>query len=163
MVTTRLGIAAICAVLITPASWAAQNKAAAPLVSTDIIRIIGSDVDARNVIAQVLADIARLRATVFLASQIRSEWLPMPMIKGVDFVRLPDAQTRGFLSGCGQYWIITALQRTQNVVKLRLELKCGATARDYTGSLQGNAWWVSLDGQGSGYSCPQPDCPCLCR
>ena len=129
-------------------------------MSSDIIRI-GSDVDARNVIAQVLADIARLRATVFLASQIRSEWLPM--IKGVNFVRLPDAQIRGFLSGCGQYWIITALQRTQNIVKLRLEQKCGAAARDYTGSLEGNAWWVTLDGQGSGYWCPLPDCPCVCR
>jgi hypothetical protein len=87
----------------------AQKKAAAPLVSTDmvailssdIVAIIGSDVDARIVIAQVLAETAHLRATVFLASQIRLEWLPV--MKGVDFVRLPDTEIREFLSGCGRY------------------------------------------------------------
>lgn len=161
MVTTRLGIAAICAVLITPASWAAQNKAVVPLVSTDIIGIIGSDADARAVIAQVLAEAAHLRATVVLASQIRREWLPV--MRGVDFVRLSDSEIRPFLSGCGRYWIITNVQRTQNVVRLRLGLKCGCTSRDYTASFDGNIWRVRLNGQGCGCSGPQPDCPCFGR
>ena len=110
MVATPLSIAAICAVLITLASLAAQNKAVVPLVSTDIIGIIGNDVDARAVIAQVLADAAHLRATVVLASQIRREWLPV--MRGVDIVRVSDSEIGPFLSGCGRYWIITALQRT---------------------------------------------------
>jgi hypothetical protein len=57
-------------------------------------------------------------------------------------VRLPD-KIRGFLAGCGKYWIITALERTQNVVSLRLALKCGGAARDYTASLDGSEWRLS--------------------
>jgi hypothetical protein len=158
MVTTRLGIAAICAVLITPVSWAAQDKAAAPLVSTDIIRIIGSDVDARAIIAQVLAETAHLRATVFLASQIRREWLPV--MKGGDFVLLSDTEIRRFLSRCGRYWFITDLERTQSVVRLRLNLKCGGSVRDYTASFGEAGWQVRLNGVGSGYSGLRPDCRC---
>ena len=161
MVATRLGIIAICAISITTASSAAQSKAPAPLVSSDMIDIIGSEVDARAVIAQVLAETAHLRATVFLASQIRSEWLPV--VEGIDFVRLPETEIRTFLSGCGRYWIITGLKRTQNVVTLRLELKCGCTARDYTASLDGNIWRVGLNGVGSGCLGPPPDCPCFGR
>ncbi len=161
MVTTRLGIAAICAVLITTASWAAQNRAVAPLVSTNIIGIIGSDVDARAVIAQVLAETSHLPARVVLASQIRREWLPV--VKGVEFVRLPDSEIRGFLSGCGRYWIVTRLQRTQNVVTLRLELKCGCASREYAASFDGNIWRVRLNGVGSGCPGPPPDCPCFGR
>jgi hypothetical protein len=162
MVRTRLGIAAICAVLITHASWAAQNRAAAPLVSTDIIRIIGSDVHARSVIAQVLAETSHLRATVVLANQIRREWLPV--MRGVDIVRLSDSEIRPFLTGCGRYWVITNVQRTQNVVRLRLEMKCGCTSRDYTASFDGNIWRVHPNGQGCGCGGPQPaDCPCFGR
>jgi len=161
MVTKRLGIAAICAVLITTASWAAQNKAAAPLVSTDIVGIIGSDVDARAVIAQVLAETSHLPARVVLASQIRQEWLPV--VKDADFVRLPDSEISAFLSGCGRYWIISGLQRTQNVVRLRLELKCGCASREYTATFDGNIWRVRQGGVGSGCPGYPPDCPCLGR
>src|SRR5918999_2546067 len=157
MVPTRLAIAAICAVLITPAGWAAQHKPVIALVTTDIVGIIGSDVDARAVIAQVLAEVAHLRATVVLASQIRREWLPV--MKGANFVRLPDAEIRPFLSGCGGYWIITNLQRIRNVVRLRLELQCGCTARDYTATFDGSIWRVRMNGQGCGCAGPQPDCP----
>jgi hypothetical protein len=162
MVTTRLGIAAICAVLAA-ASAAAQNNPVAPLVSADIIRIIGSDGDARDVIAHALADAAHNRRVTFvLASQIRRDW--RPVMKDVDVVRLPDTAIGTFLSDCGRYWIIADLQRTGNVIKLRLEQKCGCTSRDYTASLKGNVWSVSMNGVGCGCGGPQPpDCPCLFR
>lgn len=158
MVKTGVGIAAICAVLVATAGWGEQNRVAAPLLSTDIITIIGSDADARAVVGQVLTEVARLRVSVFLASQIRHEWLPVA--KGVDFVRLADTEIRGFLSGCGRYWIISNLERTRNVVKLRLSLKCGGATRDYSVSFSGSEWQLRLMGTGSGYSGFRPDCPC---
>jgi hypothetical protein len=129
MLAIRLGIAAICAVLITTVSSVAQSKAAAPLVSADIIAIIGSEADARTVIAKVLTDaMARYHRTEFLlASQIRREWLPV--VPRVKFELVADREIRGFLSGCGQYWFITDLKRTQNVVTMLLHLKCGGTVR----------------------------------
>lgn len=158
----RLGIAAICGVLVTAASWAAQDKADAPLVSTEIVAIIGSDVDSRTVISKVLthAMAERQPREFFLASQIRTEWLPV--VKGVEFVRLPNTEVRGFLSGCGSYWIITDLQRTQkNVIAMRLHQKCGGTTLGYSVSLDGSEWQVRQTGIGSGIPMPQPDCPCV--
>jgi hypothetical protein len=176
MATTRLGIAAICSVLITAASCREQNKAPAPLVNSntdisvtdvtdaaEIVGIIGSDADARAVIAQILAEVShKRRGTVVLASQIRPEWLPA--MTGVDIVRLPDGEIRPFLSGCGRYWIITNVERTENFVTLRLEMKCGCTFSDYTASLEGHLWRVHRNGQACGCGGPQPaDCPCVSR
>ena len=166
----RLCVAAICAVLATTACRAEQDTAAPPPVaqaatwlrSADITAVIGSDVDARSVIAQVLADTGHQRSTVVLASQIRPEWLPV--MKDADFVRLPDTEIRAFLSGCGRYWVITDLQRTQDVVTLQLDLKCGCTSRYYTALFDGNLWRVSSNGQGCGCGGPQPpECPCFGR
>jgi hypothetical protein len=162
MMTTRLGIVAICAVLPTAASSAAQDLPSAPLVSSsDIIAIIGSDADARAVIAQVLADTARLRPTAVLASQIRREWLPE--VEGAEVVRLADPEIPAFLHGCGRYWIITKIQRTQNVVRLELSLKCGCSTRGYSAAWDGHLWRVSQNGVGSGCPGYPPDCPCLGR
>jgi hypothetical protein len=161
MVKTRLGMAAICAVLMTTASWAKQIEAAAPLVSTDIIAIFGSEGDARTVIAKVLTDaVAQYHRSEFLlSSQIRREWLPV--IQGVNFVLISDADIRGFLSRCGQYWIITGLTRTQNVVTMLLHSKCGGTTRGYSVSFDGKEWQLRQTGIGSGFPMPQPDCPCV--
>jgi hypothetical protein len=166
----------MCSVLITAASCSAQNKAPAPFVNTntdisdvtdvtdarEILDIIGSDADARAVIAQVLADVSNRRGTVVLASQIRQEWLPV--MEGVDIVRLADRDIRPFLSGCGRYRIITNVERTENVVWLRLEMKCGCTFSDYTASFDGHIWQVRMNGQACGCGGPQPpDCPCFGR
>ena len=161
MVTTRLGIVAICAVLMTTANWAEQRNAATPLSSTDIIAIIGSDVDARTVISKVLIDaLADRRGREFvLASQIRSEWLPV--VQGVDFVRIPDTEIREFLSSCGSYWIITDLARSRNVVTLLLYRKCSGTSLGYSVSFDGSEWRLRQTGIGSGIPMPQPDCPCV--
>jgi hypothetical protein len=161
-VIARLGIAAICAVLIT-AAITGQDKAAAPLVSSDIVDIIGSDAAARTVIAKVLTDALGQyhRSEFLLASQIRREWLPV--VQGVNFVLLPDSEIRGFLSRCGQYWVISDLTRTKNLVKMLLGLKCGGSARGYSVSFDGKDWQPRQTGIGSGIPMPQPDCPCLGR
>jgi hypothetical protein len=163
MVKRRLGIAAMCAALMTTASWAEQNRAVPALVSTDIIAIIGSDADARTAIGKVLADaMGPYHQTEFLlASQIRSEWLPA--VQGVKFVLISDSDLSGFLSQCGTYWIITNLKRTQNVVTMVLDLKCGGRALGYSVSFDGKGWEARHTGTGSGIIMPQPDCPCLGR
>jgi hypothetical protein len=178
MVTTRLGIAAICAVFMTAGNWARQNQTVPILTTSDIVAIVGSDVDARNVIARVLTHamanphaMGSRRWEFFLASQIRNEWLPVA--EGVDFVRLADTEIAGFLAGCGSYWVIGHLERVEKVVSIRLSKKCGGTALDYIVSFDGSEWrlgppgagkdrgWVP--GIGSGIAGPRPECPCLKR
>jgi hypothetical protein len=186
MATTRLGIVAICSLLITAASCKVQDRAPAPPPApprapaplansntdlnlsdvtdiADIVDIIGSDADARAVIAQILAAVShQRRGTVVLASQIRPEWLPV--MSGVDIVRLSDSEIRPFLAGCGRYWIITNVERTENDVRLTLEMKCSCTSSYYTASFDGNLWRVQSNGQGCGCGGPQPaDCPCFGR
>ena len=172
--TTRLGIAAICSVLITTASWANQINDPAPLVSTDIIATLGSDIDARGAIRQVLTHAMHpdREPHFFLASQIQSEWLPV--VKGVNSVRLADTEVAGHLSGCGSFWIISRLERAGNIVRMSVYHKCGGTLLDYIASFDGGEWRLGPPGtgkdgrgwgpgMGSGFATPQPDCPCVGR
>src|ERR1700733_1510654 len=139
MRTTLTGIAAICSVLMAAESWAAQNPTA-PLAVTDITAVIGSDVDARNIVAMVLTNATanHARREFLLASQIRIEWLPV--VRGVEFVRLADSEIAAHLSGCGVYWFISRLERADNVVSMWLDQRCGGTARHYVMSLDGKDW-----------------------
>jgi hypothetical protein len=52
---TRIGVAAICSVLMTAGSLVGQDPPARVLTSNDIKAEIGTDVDARSVMAQVLS------------------------------------------------------------------------------------------------------------
>ena len=174
MVANRLGISAICAVLVTTASWAGQNQPAVSLTLKDIIATAGSDADAHLVIAKVLTHAMAQgeRRKYFLMSQIRNEWLPV--IPGVELVRLADSEIAGHLSGCGVYWIISRFERADNVVSMWLQQKCGGSGRHYIVSFDGNEWRLGPPGTGkdgggwapgigSGIPMPQPDCPCLGR
>ena len=166
----RFAIAAICTFLAATACRAERDTAVTPLVvqpptsltSTEITAVIGSDEDARAVIAQILASMGYKRSSVVLASQIRREWLPV--MKDADFVRLPDTEVRRFLSECGRYWVITDVQRFENVVTVQIDMKCGCSSQYFTASFDGNLWRVSPNGQGCGCGGPPPaDCPCFLR
>ena len=162
MTRSRSVIWAVLFALAQQLGTSAQVADADPLVSADIMRIIGSDADARTVIAKVLTlAMADRRRELLLANQIRSEWLPVA--KGVDFVRLPDSEIRGVLSSCGSYWVIVDLERTQNVVTMGLHHKCGGTGLGYRASFDGSEWQVRPTWVGGGIPTPQPDCPCLGR
>ena len=144
------------------------------LAINDIIATIGSDVDARNVIAMVLthAMAHRGRQQFFLANQVRNEWLPL--LQGVDLVRLAETEIAGYLSGCGSYWIISHLERTDRIVSIRLAEKCGGTELHYIVSVDGSEWRLGPPGTGkdgggwapgigSGSVGSPPGCPCLNR
>jgi len=169
---TRIGVAAIYSVLMTAGSWAGQDSTARVLTSSDIKAEIGTDVDARSVVEQVLTHLMvnHERREFLLASQIPTEWLPS--IPGVEFVRLADAEIVGHISACGRYWLVDKVERVDNVVSMMLNQKCGGTVRGYIVSFEGNEWrlgppgsgkdgggWVP--GIGSGFSGgPPPGCRC---
>jgi hypothetical protein len=172
MGTTRIGFAAIWSVLITTGSWTGQDPPARVLTSNDIKAEIGTDVDARSVVAQILTHLMvnHERREFFLASQIPTEWLPST--PGVEFVRLADAEVVGHISACGVYWLVEKVERVDNVVSIMLNQRCGGTVRGYIVSFEGNEWrlgppgagknggsWVP--GIGSGFvGGPPPDCRC---
>jgi hypothetical protein len=103
---TRIGLVGICVLLMMAGSRAGQDSTARVLTSNDITAEIGTDVDARRVVAQVLTHLLvnHGRREFFLASQMRAEWLPS--IPGVEFVRLSDAGIAGHISTCGTYWLV---------------------------------------------------------
>jgi hypothetical protein len=171
---TRLGVAAICSVLMTAGGGTGQNSTAPVLASNDITVEIGNEVDARNVVAKVLthAMANHERREFFLASQVRNEWLPA--VQGVEFVRLSDTDIAGHLSGCGLYWIISRLERADNVVSMWLEQRCGGRTLHYVVSFDGNEWRLGapgtgkdgggwIQGIGSGVAARPPGCPCFGR
>jgi hypothetical protein len=94
----------------------------------------------------------RDRQAFLLASQIRKEWLPV--VQGVEFVRLADSDIAGHLSSCGRYWIISQFERTDNVVSMWLDQRCGGTALHYIVSFDGSEWRLGPPGT-------PPGCPCL--
>jgi hypothetical protein len=169
---TRIDVAAICLVFMTAGSRVGQGPPARVLTSNDIKAEIGTDVDARSVVAQVLTHLMvnHERREFFLASQIPTEWLPST--PGVEFVRLADAEVVGHISACGVYWLVEKVERVGNVVSLMLKQRCGGTVRGYIVSFEGNEWrlgppgagknggsWVP--GIGSGFvGGPPPDCRC---
>jgi hypothetical protein len=158
---THIGVAAICSMLMAAGSWAGQDSTARVLTSNDIKAEIGTDADARSVVAQVLTDLMvnHERREFFLASQIPTEWLPS--IPGVEFVRLADAEIVGHISACGRYWLVVKVQRVDNVVSMMLNQRCGATVRDYIVSFEGNQWRLVPGGIGSGFlGGPPPGCRC---
>jgi hypothetical protein len=117
---TRIGVAAICSVLLTPGSWVGQDPTARVLTSKDIRAEIGTDTDTGSVMAQVLTHLMvnHERREFFLASQIPTEWLPST--PGVEFVRLADAEVVGHISACGVYWLVEKVERVDNVVSMML-------------------------------------------
>jgi hypothetical protein len=151
-----------------------QDVVAPPLTSAAIAAAIGSDADARTVIAMVLSHAMQpaesSRREFFLASQIRNQWLPT--VQRVEFVRLSDDDIAAHLATCGYYWMIYRVERSDNVVSLWLRQRCGFSARAYVVSFDGREWrlgppgtgkdgggWVP--GIGSGISGRPPGCPCL--
>jgi hypothetical protein len=169
---TRIGAAAICSVLMTAGSWVGQESAARVLTSDDIKAEVGTDLDASSVIAQVFTHLMvnHERREFVLASQIRTDWLPL--VPGVEFVRLADAEIVGHISACGRYWLVDKVARVDNVVSMTLNQRCGGTVRDYIVSFEGKEWrlgppgtgkdgggWVP--GIGSGFlGGPPPACRC---
>jgi hypothetical protein len=171
MATARLGIAAICSVLMTAGNWAVQDSTAPALSIRDITAEIGSDVDAHNVLGIVLTHAMATgpRREFFLTSQMRNEWLPA--IPGVEFVRLADSEVGAHLAGCGRYWIIGHLQRVDNVVTMWLNQVCGGSTLQYIVSFDGSEWRLGPPGAGkngggwvpgraSGFVRRPPGCPC---
>jgi hypothetical protein len=169
---TRIGVAAICSVVMTAGSWASQDSTARPITSNDIKAEIGTDADARSVVAQVLTHLMlnHERREFFLASQIRPEWLPS--IPGVQFVRLADTDVLKHISACGRYWLVDKVERADHVVSVMLNQRCGGTSRRYIVSLEENEWRLGPPGSGkdgsgwtpgigSGFGgAPSPGCRC---
>jgi hypothetical protein len=153
-------------------SSSGQGISATPLTSADITAAIGSDADARGAISVVLAHgmAHRSKREFFLATQILDKWLPV--IPGVELVRLTDLDAAAHIGNCGRYWTISRLARLDNVVSLSLSQRCGGVSLAYIASFDGREWrlgppgtgkdgggWVP--GIGSGFAGRPRDCPCL--
>jgi hypothetical protein len=125
---------------------AAQTDQKAPTLD-DITVAIGNEVDSRNVFVTVLTHAMRdHKREFFLASQIRNDW--MPVLQGVEFVRLADTEIVGHISACGRYWIVSLVERANSVVRMKLNQRCGGTTLDYIVSFDGAVWRIGPPGTG---------------
>ncbi len=171
VITGRISIVAVC-VLLTSSGWAGQGAPpATPLTAAQLSAEIGSEADVKAVLALVLRRALKSRAQgqqFFLASQVRSEWLPV--IPGMELTRLTEAEIPRHLAACGVYWIISA-QRKGDVVLMELKQRCGGSSYRFTVASVGGEWKDPpfgiqhgfLEGIGSGFAGPQPGCACLGR
>src|SRR5262245_28840142 len=109
--------------IVTAGAGATQDASTrprpAPLTTADIVTRIGSEADARAVVLTVLTHaMAQLRHEFFLAKQVRQEWLPV--VGRAELVRVGENDIAGHLASCGTYWVIRDVERTGDVVSLRL-------------------------------------------
>jgi hypothetical protein len=167
----RTSVALLTVLLFVSPGLAQQNVPTLPLSTGDIVALMGNDTDARAMFITVLthAMASGSRREFFLASQMREEWLPT--LQGVELVRLSGMDIERHLAECGLYWAVSHLERTNNVVSLRLTQRCGGTGRHYIVSFDERGWvlgppgtgkdgggWAPGIGSGS-YGRP-PGCPC---
>jgi hypothetical protein len=171
------GLAAVCLLLMTAASWAGQNTAQPRLTSDDIALKMGTEADARDVLVIALTYTLahsgnESRPEYFLASQLRTEWLPV--VPGVQFIRLADTELPAHLAACGTYWWINNLERAGNVVSLMVSQKCGGRSLGLIVSFgYGEGWHLGPEdagkdhgwapGIGCGIYDPLHECACLRR
>jgi hypothetical protein len=145
-----------------------------PVTSDRIVAAIGSDADARDVVRLVLADLLAQKSNreFVLASQISADWLPL--LGRVEIVRLEDAAVNQHLATCGRYWVVFDVNRTNNVVSLKVSERCGCSVREYITTFEDGAWHLGPPraatgkggwAQGIGSGCVEvpPGCPCLGR
>jgi hypothetical protein len=87
-------------------------------------------------------------------------------------VRLTDAQIPDHLQACGFYWMITRLERADDVVSIWFGQKCGGTSKQYVASFEDAAWHLGppgtgkngrgwVPGIGSGFVGKPLGCPCI--
>ena len=126
-----------------------------------IVSIVGSDSDAAVVVSQAIAGFLEpkgARTVTVFESQVLASWLPV--LPGVEFVRMGDAEVKSHYAGCGRYlWL--AVNRTND----RLEVgvgegnKCGGAGGGMPFQ-RTPAGWVRDSGLGSGFASGGSHCQC---
>lgn len=126
-----------------PRTITTQEPPTPSLSAESIATAIGSEADARAVLSIVLTQVfrpGRQRSKDFLLrSQIRPEWLPV-IEPPVDLPLLTDAEADALLRGCGTYWTVSRIERSNKLVSVRLTNKCDGSSWEYAVSLNGKQW-----------------------
>jgi len=133
--------------------------------SQGIVTAIGSEADARQVVKLVLDNkfepYSGLRHYM-LASQVRERWLPDRTT--IQIVRLAEADVQQHLATCGRYWVLFDITRRDNVVSMKIGLRCGCTVSHYVATFENKEWHLRREGVGCGCGAPPPPgCPCFGR
>jgi hypothetical protein len=136
-----------------------------PATAAQIAAAIGNDADARAVMSMFLKEAFppsdSPRTEFVLRSQIRDEWLPDS--KGVEIVRLSEADAIARLATCGSYTVLSAQKQTDGTVRVIRRPKCSASARGTNFAIREGRWVAVGSGIGSGWiGGPPAECPrCL--
>jgi hypothetical protein len=127
-----------------------------------IASIVGSDSDAAVVVSQAIAGLLEPKGTrtvTVFESQVLASWLPV--VPGVEFVRMGDAEVKSHYAGCGRYlWL--SVNRTND----RLEVtvgegnKCGGAGQGMPFKRTPAGWVRDFSGLGSGFASGGSHCEC---
>jgi hypothetical protein len=103
---TRIGVAAICSVLLTPGSWVGQDPTARVLTSKDIRAEIGTDTDTGSVMAQVLTHLMvnHERREFFLGARYAPNGCRQPLASSSCVLLTPKLWDTSRLAGCTGWW-----------------------------------------------------------
>jgi hypothetical protein len=153
----------VCAAVAAPLS-APQIEPSLVTTSQGIVTAIGSEADARQVVTLLLDNkfepYKSLRHYV-LASQVREQWLPDRTT--IQIGRLAEADVQRHLATCGHYWVLFDITRKDNVVSMKIGLRCGCTVSDYVATFENKEWHLRREGDGCGCGGSPPGCPCFGR
>ena len=135
-----------------------------PATADQIAATIGSDAAARAVMSIFLKEAFpsgdRPRTEFVLRSQIRDEWLPDS--RGVEIVRLSQADATARLAMCGTYVVLSVQNQSNGVVRVARQSKCSASVHGTDFAIRDGQWRPVGSGIGSGWiGGPPAECP-LC-
>lgn len=124
-----------------------------PATAAQIATAIGNDADARAVMSMFLKEAFppsdRPRTEFVLRSQIRDEWLPDS--RGVEIVRLSQADATARLATCGSYLVFSVQKQSNGAIRVTRRPKCSASVRGTNFAIRNGQWVAVGSGIGSGW------------
>jgi hypothetical protein len=165
-----LRVVALVGVMCVPIGSPHANQNVAPPApvqdASDIAAAFGNDADAATLMPAIVKGLLASDGQVFVLSrQIRAEWLPL--VAGVEFVRLSDVEAVTRSSTCGEYWVISVHKLPDNGnLAVRTGRRCSASASGMEFAFRDGEWRdTGRRGTGSGwYIGPPAEClACLQR
>jgi hypothetical protein len=130
--------------------------------SVELAAVIGSEEEARAILADVLTSYLRVdgnaQTAIVPGSQLREEWLPQSA--QVRFIRVTDQEVRELLIGCGSYVSVNASRRVDDlVVSVGRRNRCGTIGVDLTFHQEAGSWRRGPEVGGFGGSTIHCGCP----
>ena len=136
-----------------------------PFQTSDQLAVLaGGESAAGAIVSTALGEFVRINATkttTVIGAQIRENWLPV--IPGVQFIRLSDNDARAHFQRCGKLLFVNSfLRASEDVVQISIAEgnRCTFSGLDFRFARTADHWLPDESGHGGGFASASGDCGC---